>query len=93
MPPIFVRKAFTLRKPIASAYLYATAAGIYEMQLNRKKVGKDFLTPGWTDYAKRVRYQTYDVTGTLRRGENVLGGIVASGWFAGRTGYGQNLWG
>jgi alpha-L-rhamnosidase len=93
VPPILLRKAFMLRKPIASAHLYATAAGVYEMQLNGKKVGKDFLTPGWTDYPKRIRYQTYDVTSSLRKGENVLGGIVASGWFSGRIGYGQNVWG
>ncbi len=31
------------------------------------------LAPGWTDFSKRVRYQTFDVTRLLKRGENVIG--------------------
>jgi alpha-L-rhamnosidase len=90
---IHLRRAFRIDKPVARARLYATAAGIYEARLNGAKVGQDVLTPGWTDYGKRLRYQSYDVTGQLRPGDNALGAIVAPGWFSGRTGVGQNLWG
>jgi alpha-L-rhamnosidase len=50
-------------------------------------VGDAVLAPGWTDYAQRVAYQTYDVTGLLRPGENVLGALLADGWYAGFTGF------
>ena len=45
------------------------------------------LAPGWTDYAQRIAYQTYDVTGLLRPGENVLGALLADGWYAGFVGF------
>jgi alpha-L-rhamnosidase len=40
------------------------------------------LTPGWTDFHKRVLYQTYDVTSLLQRGENTLGVVLAGGWYS-----------
>ena len=49
--------------------------------------GDAFLTPGWTDYGQRVLYQTYDVTGLLRDGENVLGAVLGDGWDAGFVGF------
>jgi alpha-L-rhamnosidase len=93
VPAAYLRKPFTLVKPLRRARLYATAAGVYEMYLNGKRVGQDVLAPGWTDYHHRIHYQTYDVTDVLTRGVNVLGGILAPGWYAGRTGMGQHLWG
>ena len=38
-----------------------------------KPVGNDFYMPGWTDYKKRVYYNTYDVTALVRPGANALG--------------------
>ena len=55
--------------------------------LNGRRVSEDFFTPGWTDYAKRADYRTYDVTKWVRPGENVLGAILADGWYAGYVGY------
>ncbi len=81
-----LRRQFTTTKPIRHARLYATALGVYDLHLNGKRIGTDYLTPGWTDYRKRVHYQTYDVTGDLAQGRNALGAIVAPGWFCGRAG-------
>ncbi len=82
----YLRRSFTAQKTVTSARLYATALGAYEMFLNGERVGTDRLSPGWTDYAKRVRYQVHDVTDRIKPGENVLGAIVAPGWFSGRAG-------
>ena len=70
-----------------SARLYVTALGLYEARLNGARVGDAFLAPGWTDYSQRIAYQTYDVTGLLRRGENVLGALLADGWYSGFVGF------
>ena len=43
--------------------------------------------PGWTSYHRRLRYQTYDVTGLLRPGPNAIGFQVADGWWRGRLGF------
>jgi alpha-L-rhamnosidase len=93
LPAIYLRKAFRVGKSLRRARLDVTAAGIYEAYLNGKRVGQDVLAPGWTDYDARLRYQSYDVTAQVKAGDNVVGGIVAEGWFSGRTGMGQNLWG
>jgi alpha-L-rhamnosidase len=45
------------------------------------------LAPGWTDYAQRIPYQTYDVTALLQPGENVLAALLGDGWYAGFVGF------
>ncbi|QFZ78340.1 Bacterial alpha-L-rhamnosidase [Streptomyces fagopyri] len=82
-----LRHEFRLpRKKVSRARLYATALGLYEAHLNGRRVGRDQLAPGWTDYRERVQYQTYDVTALLRSGGNALGVYVAPGWYAGNVG-------
>lgn len=86
-PVAQLRHEFRLRrKPVARARLYSTALGLYEAHLNGKKVGTDRLAPGWTDYAKRIQYQTHDVTELLSSGANTLGVELATGWYAGNVG-------
>jgi len=43
------------------------------------------LSPGWTDYSQRVRYQVYDVTDLLQQGSNVIGAILGDGWAVGHV--------
>jgi len=86
-PAPYLRHSFTLAGPVASARLHVTALGLYEARLNGQRVGDAFLTPGWTDYGQRVLYQTYDVTGLLRAGENVLAALLGDGWYAGFVGF------
>ena len=79
------RKSFTAAG-VKKARLYITACGLYEAKLNGSKVGEGVLTPGITDYRKRVQYQTWDVTGLLREGENELTVQLADGWYRGSCG-------
>jgi alpha-L-rhamnosidase len=78
-----LRKEFAVTRPVVRARLVATALGLYEPRLNGAKVGQDLLTPGWTEYRKRVRYQVYDVTDQLVEGTNCLGAILGDGWYCG----------
>lgn len=82
-PAPLLRTEFPLKKKVFSARLYATAIGLYECRLNGTRVGDACLTPGWTDYSRRVQYQTYDVTDLLRQGANAFGAILGDGWGAG----------
>jgi alpha-L-rhamnosidase len=86
-PAPYLRRAFTVATPVAWARLYVTALGLYEAHLNGHRVGDAVLAPGWTDYAQRIPYQTYDVTGLVRRGGNVLGAVIADGWHSGFIGF------
>lgn len=86
-PVPYLRRLFTVAGPVAAARLHVTALGLYEARLNGQRVGDAFLTPGWTDYHQRVLYQTYDVTGLLRPGRNVLGAMLGDGWYCGFVGF------
>lgn len=87
IPAPYLRKEFTLSGAVTSARLYITALGLYECSINGQIVGEDALTPGWTDYHKRVRYQVYDVAGLLREGANAIGAILGDGWAVGHIGW------
>ena len=67
-PSPYLRKEFPLDKPVRRARMYATARGVYELYVNGSRVGDDVLAPGWTDYDRRIQYQTYDVTPLLAEG-------------------------
>lgn len=75
-----LRKQFTPEKKVVSARLYVTALGSYEAYLNGKAVSEARLTPGFTDYRKRVLYQTYDVTSLVTAGRNTLAAMLGAGW-------------
>lgn len=73
--------------PLVLARLYVSARGLYEVRLNGARIGDAELAPGWTDYTRRVQYQTYDVTELVSQGENVLAATVADGWWSGFVGF------
>jgi alpha-L-rhamnosidase len=75
-----LRRAFTVRGPVAQALLFVSGLGHYEAYLNGAKVGDRFLAPGWTDYRKTVLYDAYDVTAQLRAGPNAIAAIVGNGF-------------
>jgi alpha-L-rhamnosidase len=86
-PPLRLRRSFDLPGPVVRARLYVTARGIHRTSLNGTRVGDDELTPGWTDYRRRIHYHCHDVTAMLGDGENVLSAVVADGWWSGFIGF------
>ena len=81
-----LRRSFELPQPVESARLYITALGVYDVEINGARAIDVELAPGWTDFNKRVRYQTFDVTRLLRQGENVIGALLGDGWYCGTLG-------
>ncbi len=76
------RKAFAAKGKIASARLYASARGVYDVTINGKRIEDFLLAPGMTDYRKRIQYQTYDVTAYLQQ-NNTVELRLADGWYRG----------
>jgi alpha-L-rhamnosidase len=89
-PAPHFRKEFTAAKTIASARVYVTSHGLYELHINGNKVGDQLFTPGWTSYGKRLQYQVYDVTNMLIKGSNAIGAVLGDGWFRGTLAWGDN---
>ncbi|MDP4262531.1 MAG: family 78 glycoside hydrolase catalytic domain [Bacteroidota bacterium] len=94
-PAVIFRKEFIITKKIATATAYITAHGMYEAQINGKRAGDAYLTPGWTSYNKRLQYQVYDITGLLSAGKNAIGVSVGNGWYRGYLAWGdkKNIYG
>ena len=98
-PSPFLRKDITIPAGVTSARAYVSAKGLYEFYVDGKKVGTAWLAPGWTDYRKRVQYQTFDLSATLKPGPHVLGLVLGDGWYCGHVGltggnnYGKKPWG
>ncbi len=83
-PPCpFLRHQFFLTAPVKRATLHWTALGVADMHLNGKKVGTGFLMPGWSDFHHRVQVISHDVSKVLKPGANMLGAILADGWYSG----------
>lgn len=79
--PVFYQR-FTTQKPVEKAYLYVTSHGVYEAHLNGRRIGNEYMAPGWTEYHKRLQYQCYDVTENIEA-VNLLEVIVGNGWYKG----------
>ncbi len=97
-PAPMLRTEFTVDGEVVSARAYVTSLGLYEMELNGRRVGDQVFTPGWTSYDTRLQYQTYDATNLLQPGDNAIGVTLGDGWYRGYMGwqdqrnvYGKNL--
>ncbi len=88
-PSPILRSEFRVNGAVASARAYVTSLGLYEMELNGRRVGDQLFRPGWTAYDKRLQYQTYDVTALLVPGANAVGVTLGDGWYRGRLAWGN----
>lgn len=86
-PAMLLRTAFEARAPVVAARLYATALGAYEARINGSPVSDAVLAPEISVARDHLLYQTYDVTGLIAPGANVLGAIVGDGWYASPFGW------
>lgn len=79
------------------AVLLVTGLGYFEARLNGKKLGCDLLSPNPTDYeprrftkitypcrdhfTHRIYYKSFDLSGLLRDGDNLLEFYLGGGWY------------
>jgi hypothetical protein len=77
----YFRKEFSVKKKVKEAFIFISGLGHYELYINGEKTGDRFLSPGWTDYHKSCLYNTFDVTGNLKKGQNTIGAIVGNGFY------------
>ncbi len=86
-PTLNFRKEFEVEHEIISARLYSSARGFYDVYINGERVNTSFYNPGFTDYRKRIYYQTFDVTDKIKNGINTIGATVAKGYYTGYLAY------
>ena len=79
--PIF-RKSFVLNNnTISHARAAVCGLGHFELFVNGKKAGDNFLDPAWSDYTDTCYYVSFDIAELLVPGENVLGVMLGNGMY------------
>ena len=78
---LLLRREFVVKPGLKRALVNVCGLGQYEMSLNGKKAGDDFLSPGWTKYDKTCLYDTRDITSLLRKGRNAAGLLLGNGMY------------
>lgn len=87
-PAAYFRKSFNTTKKIIRAFVYCSALGLYNIQINGKQLSENRLTPGWSDFHHRVNYNAYDVTHILNlSSEHIINVILADGYYSGYCGW------
>ncbi|MFN8371342.1 MAG: family 78 glycoside hydrolase catalytic domain [Anaerolineae bacterium] len=83
--PILHRQFELAAQPVA-ARLYICGLGLYQLELNGKRVGDEYFTPYCNAYDQWIQYQTFDVTHQLTHGSNLVSVMLGNGWYKGRYG-------
>ena len=78
---IELQKEFSLGKRATRARIYVTGVGAYHLIFNGKKVGQDFLTPGFINDSKAIPYQIYEISNEdLSIGINFITATLGNAW-------------
>ena len=86
MPVQYIRIPCDVEKGLKKARIYATAHGVYRLEVNGIRPDDRELAPEITAYKKYLQYQTYDVTKLLNIGSNTIAITLGDGWWTGRIG-------
>lgn len=76
-----LRKSFRVEKAIVRATLFISGLGHFDVHVNGTKIGDHFLDAGWVKYDKEALYETFDLTKSLKKGENVIGVLLGNGFY------------
>ncbi|MHB1173154.1 MAG: family 78 glycoside hydrolase catalytic domain [Lacisediminihabitans sp.] len=82
--PVLLRTEFSASMKVERATLYATAHGVYQVEVNGREVDHQILKPGWTAYQYHLIHETTDVTNLIAEGANAIGVSLAGGWYTER---------
>ena len=82
----YFKKCIEPRSEIKRATLNISSLGVFEAKIDGVRVGNDYMTPGWTNYNKRLQFYTYDVTNMLSDKSEIIVG-VGNGWYSSRGGF------
>ncbi|PUB25997.1 alpha-L-rhamnosidase [Promicromonospora sp. AC04] len=85
--PGLLRAELDLDGEVTRATLYASAHGVYQVEINGQDVDDAVLKPGWTAYQHRLVHEATDVTALLRSGANAVGVRLAGGWWTEQYGF------
>ena len=89
-----MRKSFTIgKKKVLWCRGYVAALGIFDLNVNGKRVGRegdegttyDELKAGWSDYTREVPYMMFDLTDYVSKGNNTADVQLTNGWYVSKS--------
>lgn len=83
----YMKKTFAVEE-VEEATLYVIGRCVYEIYMNGRKVGQDYLDPGFNSYDLWEQVHTWKVTEYIKDGMNTLGFFMGDGWYRGHLGCG-----
>jgi alpha-L-rhamnosidase len=78
--PIF-RREVKIAKPVKLAVIHICGLGHYELRINGGRIGDHQMDPGWTNYRRTCLYSSYDVTESLKQGDNCIAVMLGNGMY------------
>jgi alpha-L-rhamnosidase len=82
-----MKKTIKVEGNVKRARAYVCGLGLFEMQINGKKVGDEHLTPYCNAYDKWLQYITFDIGEYLNENENEVDIFLGNGWYKGKYGF------
>lgn len=79
VPAPYLRKSFTITKPITDGELVITGLGFYRVFLNGIELTKCILAPYISNPDDIIFFDRYEITQHLQNGENVIGILLGNG--------------
>jgi|GEM_PF-1246452 len=83
VPVAALRRSFEVPEVPIKARLYVACLGDYRLAVNGVAVAESISANAWSDYEQQAWFQTFDLTDYVVVGENVLGVLLADGYYAG----------
>lgn len=78
---LYLRREFTIERPVRAAALYACGIGYHKLFLNGEPLDEAELDPANTDYSATCQYVTWPgLEARLRPGAHCLSALVGDGW-------------
>ena len=78
---VYLRREFSLERPVKSAVLYACGVGYEKLYVNGKALDDAALDPANTDYSRTCQYLVYpELQEVLKPGANCIGALLGEGW-------------
>jgi hypothetical protein len=76
-----LRREWLVKPGLKRALVHVCGLGQYELTLNGRKAGDDWLSPGWSKYTRTCLYDTLDITAGLKPGTNAVGLLLGNGMY------------
>lgn len=78
--PVFGKDIYLEERPVR-AEIEICGLGQFALFIGDKEINEGAYEPGWTDYGKTCLYSTYDVTESMRQGENRIRVMTGNGMY------------